>query len=70
MNWQDILYWISMTLLWFAFGLNIYMTTVNRRVRKNLELALKNTENMRVEYERARDAHFNRLNELSENRKD
>lgn len=70
MNWQDILYWISMTLLWFACGFNIYTMTVNRRVRKNLELALKNTENMCVEYERARDAHLNRLNELSENRKD
>lgn len=64
MNWQDVLYWISMVMMWFACGFNIYALILNRRIRKNLELALKNTENICVEYERARDAHLDRLRKM------
>jgi hypothetical protein len=66
----EIIYWISMICMWVALGYNVYAGIMNYRIRKNMEQALKNTENMRVEYERARDAHLDRLNKLTEYRKD
>jgi hypothetical protein len=56
-DWQTVLYWISLVVLWFLIGLNLWSTSRNFRTWKKQKKHLEELEKVYGEYVSLRDTY-------------
>ena len=62
-DWQTILYWVSIVMLWILLGLNLWATLRNFRALKKQKANLEKAEQICREYETLRDTYIKLLDE-------